>query len=100
MEFSPDGRTAVYVGRDIAIWDLTSGKKAWAVRSHSITGISSTAFSLDGRTLATGETGIITIWNLDTIRNFTCGRGHSYAGSGDALAFSADGLWLASADRV
>jgi len=95
VRFSPDGRRLASGSFDNSarLWDVSTGQllKTLAGHTQAIVGLD---FSPDGKLLATGaDDSTIRLWNasdgtpLRTIDNGT----HV-----DAVAFSPDGLWLAS----
>jgi WD40 repeat protein len=52
---SPDGRTLVTVSKDARLWDVATGKQLGPPLAHShALGVSSVAFSPDGRFVLTG----------------------------------------------
>jgi RNA polymerase sigma factor (sigma-70 family) len=103
---SPDGRslaTANYPGV-IRLWDLATGEERPRFEAHR-SAVHWLAFSPDGRTLDTaGSDGPIRKWEARTGRPLTTRTGpdgmiRNMAGPVGAFAASADGRWLALADR-
>ena len=102
--FDPDGRTVVTtLGRDLAAWDMTTGKSLWRRFAHA-PGAACLALSRDGSLAATAgpEDPTIKLWDakkqggdLAQMKGHT--RGPAARGSPiQQLAFSADGTMLAS----
>ena len=56
MEFSPDGRRVVTTSRDATarIWDPRTGAQLAVLRGHR-KGVTSAAYTDDGRTIVTGS---------------------------------------------
>jgi WD40 repeat protein len=99
--FSPDGRQ-VLVSRFVTtqIWDADSGKKVATLSGHGAA-ITATAFSPDGRKVATGcRDGTLRIWEAATGVRLSLLRGHWRAVT--SVAFSPDGHWVvtSSEDRT
>lgn len=110
--FSPDGRTLAsgsgfYYDRIsglaeedvLKIWEVKSGQEIINLKGHT-KGVTSVAFSPDGKTLATGSHDqTIKIWDVESgveIGCFTGHRDHVWAGGVSSVAFSSDGHTLAS----
>src|SRR5205807_4400140 len=77
-----------------AIYDVATGKLLRKVQGQRYAHNHS-AFSPDGKTLATTFEGTIRLWDADTGQERTPDRGH--AGLVSALAFSPDGKGLVTA---
>ena len=99
IAFHPDGRTLVSAGRDdgrVVFWDVATQKPGPVI---SIPGrrIFATAFSPDGRLLATGTSNGVILWDSATRQQIGV-----VLGDGDPVltaAFSPDGTLLAWAGR-
>lgn len=94
LAFAPDGQTLASAGiEDGAIlWDLPSGRIRQRLQTSSVS-TSSVAFTRDGRSLAMGGVGCITLQELATGRSRTW---KSAQGRVTAVRFLPDGLGLAS----
>jgi WD40 repeat protein len=102
VAITPDGKT-VLVGceQDIRLWDATSGRLIGRLEGHgSIPGhrgciVTATAFSPDGRALATGgQDRTARLWDATTGR--PRGQPLQHQGLVHAVAFSPDGRLLAT----
>ncbi len=97
VAFSDDGqRLAAVNSQRIAVYDTGSGKELLHFRAGSDSNV--VTFSPDGRRLATGsDTGIITLWDVESSQEALTLRGHN--GAIVRLAFSPDGRFLASSSK-
>jgi len=101
LAFSPDGRTIAICASDkvmfsgrIEVWDYRTGKRVHVLHGHSPSAACS-AFSSDGRRLATGGSDTtVMIWDLETGKEQFSFRGHTGLVLG--VAFSPDNTRLAS----
>ena len=104
VAFSPNGKTLVSGSRDTTtrLWDTDTGQllrtfrmipKNYIVLSGSY-GVNSVAFSPDGKLLATGSDNAIRLWDVSTGERLAS----SGVDVGFAVAFSSDGVTLASGD--
>ncbi len=96
VAFSPDGRylAAGTTGRVIKIWEAATGKEVLRLPVETV--VTSVAFSPDRRHLAAAVGRAVRLWDLST-----GAPGPSLQGHADfltAVAYSPDGLLLASAD--
>jgi internalin A len=105
VSFSPDGKYLVSVGEGMAVrcWDAATWQEVWRLRNlgsgeslRTFTGAYSLAFSGNGQTLAvgTGSKGTIYLLEAATGRERCQFQGHTQAVF--SVAFSPDGLLLAS----
>ncbi len=96
IQYSPDGQFLV-VASGIGIWlyDVTTHQEISLLTAHT-RGVDSLAFSPDGRTLASGSTDAIILWDRSTGAEKRL-TGHTHWIS--SLAFSPDGKTLASDSR-
>jgi WD40 repeat protein len=110
LAFSQDGSLLAEAdeGTKVKFWDVASGQLKRTLVSPPVTGqtvqIVSTAFSFDGRVLATGEArvddvhreyyGVVKLWDLESGRVVHEASAHTM--EPDSLAFSPDGQLLAS----
>lgn len=99
IDFSPDGSMlAATVDGGIALWDMTSGRRATTLKGGAGMPAWTLAFGPGGNLLASGgEDGKVVLWDVSTYRRLREADGHDdYVG---ALAFRPDGLMLASGSR-
>jgi WD40 repeat protein len=115
VAFSPDGRRLATGSLEglITVWDVATGRGLRTLTGHT-SGVSSVAFSPDGTRLASSSLGgVIKVWDWD--RDPTMSEAHrrllphfsqsglepltlkGHTGSVSQVAFSPDGLQLASA---
>ncbi len=108
VAFSPDGRTLASGSADgtVRLWDVATGKTIQTLNAHwyhallKLFGIpnvavSSVAFSVDGRTLASGNfDGTVRLWDVATGKTVQTLNAHTRRVS--SVAFSSDGRTLAS----
>ncbi|MBI3411083.1 MAG: WD40 repeat domain-containing protein [Planctomycetes bacterium] len=95
---SPDGKTAAATAADgydavVYLWDLTGGRRSPAndpERGH-LDRVDAVALSKDGRTIATGSSRGVFLWDASTGRSL---RKLSELATPDALTFSQDGRFL------
>ncbi len=99
VAFSPDGKTMASGLEDgtISLWDAATGTLIRGLRdSQSLDAVTSLAFSLDSKTLASvnhaGQT--VYLWDVATGYMMRTIKGHGYAIN--RVAFSPDGVHLAS----
>jgi WD40 repeat protein len=100
LAFAPDGLTlaAGDAGGHIHLWDPTTGAARGSWRADPLV-LRALAFAPDSRTLAAAGTGDkdVKLWNVATheeIKRLPAGNNGTHA-----LAFSADGRFLASGNR-
>ena len=96
---APDGETALMGDLHAApqVRETQTGHCRWTLSEHS-DGISSGAFSADGRLLAAAGTLRVTVWNTTTRENLK--EIVFSGGAADAVCFSPDGQRLAVGDTV
>jgi WD40 repeat protein/serine/threonine protein kinase len=102
VAFNPDGRHLASTGadRNVKVWDWTTGRNVFTCPSQSDADHNRgmgyvVAFSPDGRRLAAGSDGAVTLWDWENQRPALPPlTGH--AKKGISVAFSADGRLLAS----
>ena len=79
----------------VELWDVANGQQLGALKGHG-KGVTSVAFSRDGRRLASGSSdNTIRIWDLATKRELRTLTGHT--SNIESIDFSPDGRLLASA---
>jgi len=79
----------------VELWDVSSGQQLGALKGHG-KGVTTVAFSRDGRLLASGSTdNTIRIWDLATKRELRTLTGHT--SNIESIDFSPDGRLIASA---
>jgi WD40 repeat protein len=101
--FSADGRTlaaAVFHFKEkrweLVLWEVAGGRERARIDCGSCSAVAP-AFSPDGRRLAVGGDGVVTVWEPASGRRLA--RLEPFRGRADSLAFSPDGKWLAAAGR-
>jgi dipeptidyl aminopeptidase/acylaminoacyl peptidase len=105
VTFSPDGRRIASGGGDrtVRVWDAATGQEALTLLGHAggvalrglTSGVSSVAFSRDGRRIASaGVDGTVRVWDAATGQEALTLRGHP--GGVTSVAFSPDGRRIAS----
>ncbi len=87
LVFSPDERTLAVAGADatVQLLDVPGGQLRATLSGHDV-GLTTVAFSPDGRTLASLADPWLKLWHLPTLREVG-----SYRTGGDHLLFSPDG---------
>lgn len=96
VAISPDGRRVAAASWDgtTRIWDTASGNQLQRLERRNSERYWAVAFSPDGKTLATGDTQQITLWDVESGRQLKALTGHrNYVFS---LAFMPDGSQLLS----
>ncbi|PYS33462.1 MAG: hypothetical protein DMF75_09325 [Acidobacteria bacterium] len=79
----------------IVFWDTSSGQQIGAIKGHG-KGVTSVAFSRDGKLIASSSTdNTIKIWDMASKRELRTLTGHT--SNIESLGFSPDGRLLASA---
>ena len=106
VAFSPDGKQAAAGSYDgtVKLWDISSGEATKTFRAtmpyllksgSNSGGVSSVAFSPDGKYIASGsEDGTTRLWDISTGRKIRTLAGHTSSVS--SVAFSPDGKYIAS----
>jgi WD40 repeat protein/predicted Ser/Thr protein kinase len=102
VTFSPDGKViaATRGASAVAIWDAATGKRLRVLGPQGPGMVNCLAFSPDGRRLALGAgraqvvDSRLRVWDADTGEEVFSREGHEVNVS--AVAFSADGRWIAS----
>lgn len=94
LAFSPDGKVLVSNAQgNVKVWDRATGNELRTIKAE--TGVSSVAFSRDGRVIAgaCGD-GTIKIWDVTTGEQLRLLSGH--AAQVNSVVFSPDGKMIAS----
>jgi WD40 repeat protein/serine/threonine protein kinase len=99
VAYHPDGKHLATAGADqqAKVWDLTTRQAVFAERCdaiHNMGTAHSVAFSRDGRLLASGGDGAVTVWDWQNHRARHSFPGHERRAI--SVAFSRDGRRLAS----
>jgi len=97
--FSPDGTLMAFGCDDntIRLWDVAGQNQVGMMRVPTRWGVTSVAFSPDGRTLASSGSGdnVVRLWDVQTLEQVAALRGHTQQ-SVRCVAFSPDGRLLFS----
>jgi WD40 repeat protein len=103
LAFAPDSSTLVSAGQDggLRVWSLALGEPVLRAEARDPGPVTAAAVAPDGRRLALGSVGRVTVWRLESDRLTPTVELTSadFAGPGDwatALTFSADGRALAA----
>ena len=102
VSFSPDGATLAMASSasNVHLWDLNTGKHKATLAGH-VGRLISLVFSPDGRTLATGGTDQVRLWNLATNRELMAlDTGKLTIGDVPSIEFSPDGMQLLAAGSL
>ena len=98
MAFSGDGKWLASAGgykdNTVKVLDATSGLEALTLKGH-IDGVTSVAFSTDGKRLASASYKAVKVWDATSSQETLTLKGH--ASDVMSVAFSPDGNKLASA---
>ena len=100
VSFRPDGRRLVTTSADGTVrqWDSTTGREVEAAYDRHTGEVVTAAYSPDGKSVASGGTDrTIRVWEASNRRDVAVLHGHT--GFVSDLAFSADGLRLASTSQ-
>lgn len=101
LAFDPDGALLASVGDDyvIRLWDTVTGQQVQAFSGHRYA-VGSLAYAPDGKMLATGEYGIVHLWEVRSgkkLRQLEApGEDVNKIRDVNAVAFSTDGKVLAA----
>ncbi|MHC4498713.1 MAG: WD40 repeat domain-containing protein, partial [Planctomycetota bacterium] len=97
--FSPDGTLLALGGGDntIHLWDVAGQNQVGLMQSPTRWGVTSVAFSPDGKTLASSGSGdnVVRLWDVQTQQQVGTLSGHTGQGV-NCVAFSPDGRLLFS----
>jgi WD40 repeat protein len=99
LAYSPDGRHVASASWDntARVWDVATGKEVAVLKGHG-DHVSRVVYLPNDNTIATaGWDGTIRFWNPST---GNLKRTLTEAGPIESLAFSADGRWLATGEKV
>ncbi|MBI2949706.1 MAG: WD40 repeat domain-containing protein, partial [Verrucomicrobia bacterium] len=102
LEFAPDGRALASASDDgtIRVWDVETAAERATLPGHPLLGSKLLAFSIDGRMLAfapqpPNQGSTLSVFDV-LRRKVVATLDHSFAQRTLAVAFSADGQWLAA----
>ena len=100
VAYSPDGKTLVstgdHGGNNMRLWDVDTGKLLKTIATEK--GAYRVVYSPDGRTLASGGSGEVSVWDAATGKRLKTFIGHIEDGV-NSVAFSPDGKTLVSGCR-
>ena len=102
VAFSRDGKHVVAGGFDgiLTLWDWSSRRRLMTRKGHR-GGIHAVSFSRDGSVLATGDSdGVVKMWDIPGGRERTSFRTHPAGKGVTSVAFSPDGVLLATASYL